>query len=96
MTDRYTALGLPYPDPSTMCKGQCEGTGMYPVAVYLHPPNDGEVRSVDPEPLTPYELTEWHKAEAANPNRPGDAYHFIRCQECDGSGKRSVERDPSL
>ena len=29
-TDRYKALGIPYPDPQTMCRGQCEGTGYYP------------------------------------------------------------------
>ena len=31
-TDRYEALGIPYPDPKTMCKGQCEGTGWVPIA----------------------------------------------------------------
>ena len=31
-TDRYQALGIPYPDPETMCKGQCEGTGWVPVS----------------------------------------------------------------
>jgi hypothetical protein len=30
-TDRYQALGIPYPDPETMCKGDCEGTGYVPV-----------------------------------------------------------------
>ena len=29
-TDRYTALGIPYPDPETVCKGDCEGVGVYP------------------------------------------------------------------
>lgn len=29
-TDRYKALGIPYPDPETMCKGPCEGIGWYP------------------------------------------------------------------
>jgi len=29
-TDRYKALGIPYPDPTTMCKGPCEGIGVYP------------------------------------------------------------------
>jgi hypothetical protein len=31
-TDRYKALGIPYPNVDTMCKGQCEGTGWVPVA----------------------------------------------------------------
>lgn len=30
-TDRYDALGIPEPNPKTMCKGHCEGTGMVPV-----------------------------------------------------------------
>ena len=32
-TDRYKALGIPYPDPETMCKGHCEGTGVYPTKI---------------------------------------------------------------
>lgn len=30
-TDRYKALGIPYPDPKTMCQGYCEGTGLVPI-----------------------------------------------------------------
>ena len=29
-TDRYKAIGIPYPDPETMCQGPCEGVGIYP------------------------------------------------------------------
>ena len=29
--DRYKALGIPYPNPKTMCEGQCEGIGWVPV-----------------------------------------------------------------
>lgn len=28
--DRYTALGITPPSPDECCKGQCEGTGVYP------------------------------------------------------------------
>lgn len=31
-TDRYQALGIPYPDPETMCQDQCEGTGFVPIS----------------------------------------------------------------
>jgi hypothetical protein len=31
-TDRYRALGIPYPNPKTICEGQCEGTGFVPIA----------------------------------------------------------------
>lgn len=30
ISDRYSALGVPYPDLETMCKGRCEGLGVYP------------------------------------------------------------------
>ena len=30
--DRYLALGIPYPNPETMCEGQCEGTGWVPIS----------------------------------------------------------------
>lgn len=30
-TDRYQALGIPYPDQKTVCRGQCEGTGFIPI-----------------------------------------------------------------
>ncbi len=32
-TDRYKATGTPYPDPKTMCLGQCEGMGVVPIKV---------------------------------------------------------------
>jgi dATP/dGTP diphosphohydrolase len=87
---RYEALGIPHPDPDTMCKGQCEGTGLYPVAIYKNPPGKNECRPVDPDPLTPYEIEAWHQAETTHPNEPGDAYHFIRCPDCGGTGKRTL------
>ena len=55
-TDRYQALGIPVPDPQTMCPDQCEGTGFVPVAK-----DDGE------EPW--HSL--WLEAEAKNPAEDG-------------------------
>lgn len=34
ITDRYKALGIPYPDPETMCPDQCEGTGWVPIGSF--------------------------------------------------------------
>ena len=31
ISDRYTALGIPHPEPDTVCQGPCEGTGFIPV-----------------------------------------------------------------
>lgn len=71
-TDRYKATGTPYPDPATMCNGQCEGMGCYPL--YL----DGSESD--------YEREQWNLKEATNPTP--DGYHFIQCGECGGTGKR--------
>lgn len=31
VADRYSALGIETPDPSTCCDGECEGTGVVPI-----------------------------------------------------------------
>jgi hypothetical protein len=72
-TDRYQALGIPYPEPATMCKGQCEGTGFVPVAK-----DDTE------EPFR----TLWLEAEAKEPS--DDGWHFVKCPDCNGTGKRKI------
>ena len=80
-TDRYKALGIPYPDPETMCKGQCEGTGFVPVFI-----KDGKKGgAVYPESETdPVLMTLWYEAEAKEPC--DDGYHFVKCPDCGGKG----------
>lgn len=56
VTDRYDALGIKRPGPSTMCKGQCEGTGFVPVS-----PDDNE---------EPYKTLR-DEAEKRNPSKDG-------------------------
>jgi len=73
-TDRYKALGMPSPDVKTMCKGQCEGTGFVP----LH--KDDEDAS-----LAPWREL-WLAAEEASPAE--DGWHFVRCPDCGGTGKK--------
>lgn len=70
-TDRFKALGVPHSDPETMCPGPCAGTGIYPV-------RRGN--------WTEDERAAWEAAERANPNEPGDVYHFLRCPHCGGTG----------
>lgn len=72
-TDRYQALGIPYPDPETMCKGDCEGTGMVPIAK-----GDGN----------PVYRALWDEAEAKE--HADDGWHFVKCPDCGGTGKRIV------
>ena len=70
-TDRYQALGIPYPDPETVCAGQCEGTGYVPIKVT-------DMRE-------PWHSL-WLKAEAEKPT--DDGWHFVKCPDCGGTGKR--------
>ena len=70
-TDRYKALGIPYPDRNTMCDGQCEGTGIVPVA------SDNME-----EPWR----TLWLEAEEQS-GPSDDGYHFVKCPDCEGTGK---------
>ena len=74
-TDRYDALGIPLPDPKTICLGQCEGTGFVPIN------GDGE----DDEAFRKL----WQEAEAKEPS--DDGWHFVTCPTCNGTGKRAAD-----
>jgi DnaJ-class molecular chaperone len=74
LTDRYKILGIPYPDPQTVCKGQCEGTGMVPT--YRN--------ETDPECLSRW-IIEHCKYE-----HECDGWHFITCPDCEGTGKNNI------
>ena len=73
---RYGGPDAPLPDPETMCTGQCEGMGWVPV------------NKDDPE--EPWR-TLWLEAEAENPNPPGDDWHFVKCPDCGGTGRKLDE-----
>lgn len=87
-TDRYQALGIPYPDPAKMCKGQCEGVGVVPVK---GAPSDtpGMVEpTAECDPTTdPVLLRLWAAAEAES--HADDGWHFVACPTCSGSGLAS-------
>lgn len=71
-TDRYQALGILYPDPDTVCLGDCEGTGVAPI------------RADDENPVYRERWVEGEKKELAD-----DGWHFVKCADCGGSGKRA-------
>lgn len=85
--DRYQALGIPYPDPKTMCKGQCEGTGWIPhkhTKLY----KDSDLQPVaDPSDKLYDQL--WEEAEKVAPT--DDGWHFLKCPDCNGTGKDTNE-----
>ncbi len=80
ITDRYKATGTPYPDPETMCQGQCEGMGKVPV--YEDDPNDEEGNWHDL----------WLAAEAKTPS--DDDCHFVVCPRCKGTKLEPVGIPP--
>jgi len=83
--DRYSALGRKPPNPATMCRGQCEGLGFYPVpAPPDHPKWGGKVRCS--LPVSEEERRLWYEAEKKHPT--DDGWHFIVCPECKGTGLR--------
>jgi hypothetical protein len=74
-TDRYG--DGPRPDPETMCKGQCEGTGFVPIS------------EDETEPKWKALSDEAH----AKPHpEPCDGTHFVRCPDCGGTGLLSHGR----
>lgn len=54
--DRYQALGIPLPDPKTVCSGDCEGTGVVPI---FEDETDPVYRQL------------WEKAEKEKPSNDG-------------------------
>lgn len=87
MFSRYEALGISWPDPETMCLGQCEGTGVVPVygSDRKGEPKENEVRPVDePDPVL---RALWLEAEAKEP--ADDGWHFVVCPDCKGTRLRT-------
>ncbi len=86
-SDRYQAMGIPYPNPKTVCQGQCEGTGWIPV--YL---GEGDTdRSIyGPDEEDPELIQAWHEADVVSPT--DDGWHFVKCPACAGSGVRGLMR----
>ena len=81
-TDRYKALGIPEPDVETMCLAQCEGTGFVPI--YMGGEKPGPVHPEDEK--DPVFIHLWYEAEAITPAE--DGWHFVKCPDCEGTGKR--------
>jgi len=79
--DRYTALGIPYPEPTTVCQGQCEGTGFVPI-------QGGQSRGgliIEADQEEPWRSL-WLEAEKKKPS--DDGWHFVKCPDCGGTGKK--------
>lgn len=80
-SDRYS--GMTAPDPSTICKGECEGIGRVPVFMA----REIEIAPGDcvPETETDFHLvTAWRQAEAQK--HSVDGWQLVVCPTCKGSG----------
>ena len=112
VTDRYKAMGIPYPDPATVCKGQCEGTGLVPIYHSIGVAKEGEARPVDETDQRYLPLWEsehrkcaWHqkawrffrfnmvwryglRTHLGVIFNKCDGWHFVKCPDCGGKGKR--------
>ena len=89
ITDRYRALGIPYPNQETCCEGQCEGTGAVPFCNPDFRLNDDARRLVpirQDDDAKFYPL--WEAAHSKPHDEPCDGWHFVVCPDCGGSGKR--------
>ena len=90
VTSRYEALGIPLPNPKTMCKGECEGTGWYPIQgrnritlpVYVTEESAKDERLWDEAHNKGNFIKRfWHKFNC-------DGWHFVKCPDCKGTGKK--------
>lgn len=98
-TDRYAAFGVSYPNPETVCAGPCEGLGCYPqflAGPWLRPTAATLVNDEEP---TEEEIKHWHEVHLTAQHEVSqsppyekicDGWHFIKCPDCDGSGKHNV------
>jgi hypothetical protein len=87
LTDRYDALGMPHPDEETMCQGHCEGTGYVPVYMPEYDPKYDPKSSVSTEVDDPEFIELFLQAEMEFPT--DDGWHFVKCPDCDGTGRRT-------
>ncbi len=101
-TDRYQALGIPYPDTATMCTGQCDGTGWVPVYAHIdyvdgllympdnETPDDARYAKPWLEAHKKCQTRKWWQFWKEKHSVMGDCdgWHFIKCLDCGGTGKK--------
>lgn len=79
-TDRYEATRTPYPDPKTMCDGNCEGMGVYPE-------NKAELNADACKAKGGRLIIIGQKEKNGTPCEE-DNYVFVQCPDCKGTGKK--------
>lgn len=104
-TDRYKAMGIPYPDANTCCTGDCEGTGLVPI---FRDETDATYRALWNDAHKKCNLAFWFRLRRffkdwQEARKYGlkihwqvcfgkcDGWHFVKCPICGGTGKRTNE-----
>lgn len=95
---RYDALGMDRPDPETVCEGLCEGVGFFPVkeddSMYhdrwlVEHKKAHSIKACTVEFLRLAIRLKFKRAvKAFKETRECDGWHFIKCPDCGGTGKR--------
>lgn len=80
-TDRY---GGNYPDPATVCEGQCEGMGRFPVYSAKHDQGFDATAAV----TTTHAAEDEALIEASGVTPGADGWAFLKCADCEGTGLR--------
>lgn len=95
-TDRYQAMGIPYPNSATVCEGDCEGTGLVPIqepafgryAPLWQAAHERGCVSLRNRVRELWRHREWWYWRSKL-REWCDGWHFVTCPDCDGTGKRA-------
>ena len=84
---------MEYPDPATMCQGQCEGTGVFPqynreADARAAGQHGHASMAADSDMGNPTIAAAWHLTHLEAGPHECDGWHFIQCPDCGGTGKR--------
>ena len=105
VVDRYSATGTPYPDPATICLGQCEGTGCVPIQsdetdprfLSLWQKEHAETHNFVArlKCMAACDFMPWHRRIALLWEKC-DGWHFVTCPDCNGTRVRPTDEPGTL
>ena len=86
MQCRYGGQNAALHNPDTVCSGECDGAGVFPLKSHKWLSGKDERNNASPPPLVAAEQRMWDDAEACQPTK--DGWHFVKCPTCGGTGKK--------
>jgi len=79
ITSRY---GKNFPEPKTVCSGDCEGLGVVPIFIN----KDLKLDCVIADEIDPQYIQLWEQAEKLK--KTEDGWHFVKCLSCKGTSTK--------